>query len=371
MLRPIRALVFVSFLALWFIAGRAEPRQADPIEAKIDRLVGLAMQRNTIPGMELGLVVNGQPRFTRGYGVQSLATRVPPDTGTIQPIGSISKSFTAFGALMLVDEGKLNLDAPVGTYLRVCPNNWRMITPRQLMTHTSGLPDGVPRRDALESDLDEPLLFAPGTKQSYSNEGYALMGKVMEALSGQPYQAYMQRRVFGPLGLTSTGYYNDFLGRPDYARGYRLIDGQLAVAFPRLAVDQIPPGGIASNMNDMLAWDTAMRNGRLLSPGAYNAMWTRYTPPGDTHPWNFSCGWQVRGEGPNVVIAKNGMVAGYSAMYQMVPSQGVSLIMLWNRSGKDDLWPLADNILFECFGIPHTRPGERVGAPLPEGEEGP
>ncbi len=334
--------------------AQAQPATPQHIETVADRIVGDAMQRLQIPGLILGVVENGTVVLTKGYGVKKLGTNDVPDENTVFAIGSVSKALTAVGTMMLVDKGKVNLDEPIGSYLHGLPPAWEKITVRQYMTHTSGIPDFPKSRtfqEAVRRVANKPLQFPPGTQQKYTNANFAVIGQMIEAVSGQAYEAYMHDNVFGPLGMNSTGSYKQFL-KGDHATGYQGQGPQQHEAEPTVAEYGIPSGGLVSTLSDLLKLDAALLQQKLMSPATYKEMYTRTIPPGARQPWHFTPGWQARMAGQDEIIAKNGMVAGFGCQWQFVPARQIAVIMIWNLSAKNaDLWAATAQILWQGFGL--------------------
>lgn len=322
------------------------------------------MERHQIPGLAIAVVDRGRVVLTKGYGVRRLPDGRLPDENTVFALGSVSKALTALGAMLLVQEGRIAIDEPIGTYLPQLPRKWQAITVRQFLTHTSGIPN-FPKLPTFEAAVEHaarlPMQFPPGTKQLYTNANFSVIGRLIEVTSGQPYLTFMQERIFGPLGMESTGSYATHL-RGDHALGYRWGNDRPVPGQLNITPHGIPSGGLASSLADMLRLDAAQREGKLLKPETLRLMYTITVPPGDEHPWHFTPGWQARMGGAEQVIAKNGMVVGYASMYQMVPSRGISIIMLWNLSGhEDDLWRESATLLEQCFGIPRAKPAVVAG----------
>jgi CubicO group peptidase (beta-lactamase class C family) len=149
----------------------------------------------------------------KGYGFSNLEHQVPAKPETIYQSGSVGKQFTATAAMMLVEDGKIHLDDPVSKYFQNSPDIWEKITVRNLLTHTSGIPDYTAkdvdfRKDYTEDDLLKvlmklPLEFQPGQKWNYSNSGYMLLGFLIHKASGKFYGDVLEERIFGPLGMTT------------------------------------------------------------------------------------------------------------------------------------------------------------------------
>jgi len=330
------------------------PKTPAQIEAIADRILGQAMQRYQIPGMIAGVVQDGQVVLKKGYGVKKRGIADVPDENTVFAIGSVSKALTAIGAMMLVDRGKVKLDDPIGSYLHGLPGQWEKITVRQYMTHTSGIPE-FPKSPNFEVAVRRasrnPLQFPPGTQQKYTNANFAIIGKLIETVSGQAYEKYMQENVFGPLDMNSTGSYREFL-KGNHATGYQGEGPSQHEAEPTVVEYGIPSGGLVSTISDLLKLDAAMRAQKLMKPETYEQMYTRTIPPGVNTPWHFTPGWQARMAGNAEVVAKNGMVAGFGCQWQFVPSRGIAVILIWNLSARnDDLWSETAQILWQGFGI--------------------
>jgi CubicO group peptidase (beta-lactamase class C family) len=194
-----------------------------------------------IPGMVWGIVQDGRLVHVKGTGVQDLDTKRPVNADTLFRIASMTKAFTALSTLKLRDDGKLALDAPVETYVPEL-RGWKYPTDdspkirvRELLTHTAGFVTDDPWGDrvlgmspqALDALMATGRLFAraPGLAFEYSNLGYALLGRVLTNVSGEPYQAFVRRTILEPLGMERTTFDAVEAARDDFAWGYRLDEG--------------------------------------------------------------------------------------------------------------------------------------------------
>jgi CubicO group peptidase (beta-lactamase class C family) len=375
-LRRISLALFVPILtvltALPSPAGAPRPaRREARIEAQVDRIVRAAMAEHGTPGLMIGVVDGGKVVLTKGYGVRALPSGPPPDADTVFAIGSISKAVTAVGAMLLVDDGKIRLDDPIGKHLPGLPPSWHAITVRQLMTHTSGIPQGKKAPTfaaALRQTAREPMRFAPGTDQEYNNFNFAIIGKLIEAVSGSSYLDYMQRRVFGPLHMDSTGVRVPSRNR---ATGYVLGPKGLRPGAPDFLPSEygVPSGGLESTLDDLLKLEAALWEQKLMKVGTYRQMWAPAVPPGRQHPWYFTPGWQRRVAAGTEVIAKNGAVTGFTSMWQRLPGRGSAVILLWNLKGNgNDFWRPSAELVQKLFGVPPPGKGN-AGAVLGEAAE--
>jgi CubicO group peptidase (beta-lactamase class C family) len=341
--------------------GRGGPRQQPgrgPVKSTVDRIVREAMAKHDTPGLMIAVVDHGSVVAEHGYGVKKLGSPEPPDQDTVFYIGSVSKAVTAVGAMLLVEQGKLDLDQPIATYLKGLPPTWRHIKVRQFMTHTSGIPQ-VPKAktftDALAKVADVPLKFRPGSDEEYNNFNFAVTGQVIEALSGLAYLDFMRQSVFAPLHMDHTGV---GVQSPNQATGYHDTPQGRRAGGPDVVLYGVPSGGLQSTMADMLKLDAALREGRLPRPATVKAMFEPTVPRGSRHPWSFTPGWQSRLAGGVHVIAKNGGVTGFQSMWQIVPGRGASVIMLWNLAHKGtDMWGETAQLLEGAFGIPKIEGG--------------
>jgi CubicO group peptidase (beta-lactamase class C family) len=357
-------------LSLIVLASGAPPAgRPARIETAVDRIVRAAMAEHGTPGLMIGVVDGGKVVLAKGYGVRSLPSGPPPDADTVFAIGSISKAMTAVGAMLLVDDGKIRLDDPIGKHLPGLPPSWHPITVRQLMTHTSGIPQVAKAPTfaaALRRAAREPLRFAPGSDQEYNNFNFAIIGQLIEAVSGAPYLDYMQRRVFTPLHMDSTGVR---VASRNRAMGYGFGPQGRRPGAPDFAPGDygVPSGGLESTLNDMLKLEAALWQQKLMKVGTYRQMWAPTVPPGRQHPWYFTPGWQRRVAAGTEVIAKNGAVTGFASMWQRLPGRGSAVILLWNLKGKgNDFWRPSAELVQKLFGVPPPGKGhaeEAAGEP--------
>jgi CubicO group peptidase (beta-lactamase class C family) len=232
-----------------------------------------------IPGLGLALVSRDQVLWTGGFGVMDLTTKQPVTADTIFRIGSITKSFTAVGILMLEEEDKLELDRPVRVYAPDAPyaNAWEEthpVTVAQLLEHTAGFHDltkaefesSDPKPLTLEEGLAlhagaHQVRWKPGLHVVYSNFGYGLAGEVLQRAAQRPYEAFIAERIFKPLGMTSSGFFLDEQTRSRLATGYD-TDARTPIRYWHMIMR--PFGGINSTPRDMAAFVRLM-----LGAGAY------------------------------------------------------------------------------------------------------
>ena len=320
-------------------------------EALADGIIRPAMKKRQLPSLVVGIVKNGQVVVKKGYGVRALGSGARPDENTVYYIGSLSKALTAVGLMLLVQQGKVDLNAPASEYMKDLPASWRQITVAQFMAHQSGIPQlnmKLPMFRAMLRSADTmPLSFTPGAKQEYNNFNFAIIGKVIEAVAGMSYLKYMKLEVFDPLGMTSTGF-NIHSGNA--ATGYRPTPGGSAPIRHEMrgGMYAIPSGHLQGTVADLLKFYEGLETGKLLKPEAYRQMITRINPSLSGTP-----GWFERKAGEDSIVTKNGSVPGFQSIMSFVPGKGDAVIMLWtSRKPKDNaLFKVDNELLRQVCGV--------------------
>ena len=344
-------------------ATRAAPELDAATTAKVDALVEAQMDELGVPGVAVGIVKDGALVYAKGFGVAKRDGGAPVTPSTIFQLSSIAKTFTSTAILQLVEQGKIDLDAPVTKYLpyfTLADGRQEEITVRHLLTHTSGLPDNSwtdmspylePRDDdmALEDQVrsaqEVSLLFDPGTKFEYTSFGYDVLGDIIAKVSGQSYEAYIAEHIFAPLGMQhSTLLLADVapkaLAMPHVPGG----DGQVVTSdiFPYTR-SFAPDSTLYSNVEDMAAYAIAtLRQGAagqpaVLTPESYDAAWTSYSqapfPPPET---NYGFGWQIGEHAGEQVVGHSGIDIGYNSFLAMLPAQSAAIIVMTNFNDLEE-----------------------------------
>ena len=353
----------------------------DPVEpgvretwARFEDFVGRVMDVEQVPGMSVAFACGGRIIYARGFGWQDRERGVPARVATIYGAASITKSLTAVAILQLQEAGKLSVADPVRKHLpdfRV-PDSQATdrITVHHLLTHTSGLPPLAFRKqtpktagELLDRLANSPyrLLGEPGTIFSYSNEGYALLGVIIERASGVPFSSYVEQRILEPLGMRNSTADTAALERfPDVTRLYAREDDAGRVV-PAPGWNEWGPyaasGALRSNVLDLLQYlsrlpaegDPGRQGGpgrrgglsgqRLLDPGSVALMrtrWVEYLP--GTH---YGYGWQIRSlAGGLTAEGHSGNSRGVGAYAGCVPEKGIAGVVLANlsRIAAADVW---------------------------------
>ncbi len=316
---------------------------------EINDYVRAEMQSKHIPGISLAIVQDGNTTRTQSYGVASVELGVPVTPDSVFDIASLTKPFTATAVLMLVEEGRVRLDDPITKFLSNAPATWNHITIRHLLTHTGGfaglqntffgdsnkLPDGGLWAEYSTAILFDavrrrPLDFPPGERWQYSDEGYFLLGMIIESVSGKRYHEFLAQRIFRPLGMTSSCVIDQWAIVPNRVAGYMLRDGNLAPNRRIWQIELQSYGGILSTATDLAKWDTALHQGRLLEKATVEQMQT----PGhlnDGTVLQYGLGWFVGDYRGKKVVEHSGSTG---TDIFCLPEVKLTVILLTNLDAK-------------------------------------
>ncbi len=338
-------LLFLCAPSIW-AAETAEARPATTPLEKADAFLPGLIQTND-PGFAVLVAQNGKILFKKGYGLADREQRVPVLPQTTFRIASITKQFTAAAILKLQAEGKLNVKDKLSKYIPDFPRGDE-VTLRQLLTHTSGIHDYLQESDILtratnatttEAIIGEikktPYDFDPGTKWSYDNSGYRLLGYIVEKVSGQSYGNFLHENFFRSLGMTNTGVYPAHPALPREALGY----SQGTNGFDRALWDSSGSGGdgaLYSTVEDLYRWNEGVFNGRVLDAASLKAAFTPvkttrenqtcYNSKGD----GYGFGWFVGRDRGLRYISHGGGLPGFSSMLVRLPSEKFTVAILAN-----------------------------------------
>lgn len=313
----------------------------------LDDLIQSEMEKQPIPGLSLAIVQQGDVVLAKGYGVANLELSVPATPATVYQLASLTKQFTATALMLLVNEGQLALEATIGHYLADTPAAWQAVTVRQLLTHTSGMMrDGTPTYWTTPADMKQdysypqmfqmiaqhPLDFAPGTKSSYSNSGYFLLGLVIEQVTQQPLNTFFTERIFQPLGMTATRINDLHAVIPHRATGYSWTEQGWQHPDYIGLTHHFANGGLVSNILDLAKWDAALYTERILPQRDLQAMWTPATlQDGTTSDYGF--GWAISTHEGQRLVSHGGGLPGFSTYIARFVDAGITVILLTNRDG--------------------------------------
>jgi D-alanyl-D-alanine carboxypeptidase len=329
-LRRIRVAAFVLFLAATTVA-RADPTD-DYIKTRTDEF--------NLPGLSLAVVRKGEIIKAEGYGLADRDRRIPAGPHTVYKIGSVSKQFIATGIMLLVQDGRISLDAAIRKYLDGTPSSWAPITIRHLLTHTSGLvresPAFSPFRNTTDAELIRalhavPLRFKPGEKWEYSNSGYIALAEIIRGVTGQPWTEYLSQKIFAPAGMNATLPTNTSASVPLRAVGYTGKDNQRkADEWQALRAS----GAFLSTVLDLAKWDALLYTDKILSDAARREMWTVVRlNNGTTDPYGL--GWHVYSTRGRRQIWHGGGLPGFKSHFVRFVDDGLTVVVLANGDDGD------------------------------------
>lgn len=326
--------------------GSGKPPLSETQRAAIDTLVHSARESAGFPSLVVVIDRGGDTLYSSVIGEADLGHGIPATADTAYAIGSITKSFTGLAAVQLAYEGKLNLDATVQDYLPDYGGPGASVTVARLLDHTSGIPnytneipgirESLERRAYSRAEMvalfeDLPLKFPPGTRWSYTNSGYYLLGLIIEAVSGMGYYDYLSAHVFEPLGMerTYSGDYAEIV--PRLARGYDLTEQGYVNAPPWYYLVPFSAGSLISTADDVIRYRRGVFHSEHFPPGL-RAMILETRPLAGGEESLYSLGGLIISEfAGRKKISHAGDIWGYTADHAYYPEDDLTIVLLANR----------------------------------------
>jgi serine beta-lactamase-like protein LACTB, mitochondrial len=317
--------------------------------AQIEKSVSAFMAANSVPGISVSVVQDGQLVWSEGFGMADLENFVPATPATLYRLASLSKPITATAVLQLWERGKLDLDAPVQKYCPTFPQKEAPITTRQLLGHLGGIrhydPDGkrdIPPDSArhfasMEESLQvfaaDPLVAKPGTKFNYSTYGYTVVGCVLEGAASQKYMDYVRENVFRPARMEHTQEDEFFAIVPHRSRWYHKdASGTVRNAGVLDSSYKIPGGGLVSSADDMARYGAAVLADKLVQRSTREVMWTALKAA-DGSQNGYALGWGTSTDSGVTLVAHTGAQQGTSTSIILAPARNAGVVVLANMDG--------------------------------------
>jgi serine beta-lactamase-like protein LACTB, mitochondrial len=367
------------------LAGLPTATQAEGLSAgqlrEISEIARTALQAHHLPGLSIAVAKDGEI-WSAGFGKADLEQDVPVTAQTMLRTASVAKWFTATAAMRLVEDGKLDLDAPIQRYCAEFPEKQWPISSRQLLTHTAGVRhsygdngekrDTEAERHALEQSIkreriaqytrhtdvitpleifkNDPLIFQPGTRVQYSSPGYRLMGCVLEGAAKTPYRKLMRDLVFAPAGMKTTTEDDTLALVPHRVAGYsKATDDTLVRSTFRDVSENLPAGGWLSTAEDLVRFVLAFESGRLVKPATRDQMiahpklidGTPAPNPFGNPKYYYGMGIMVGPVDGRSAWFHTGGQSGASALLYWFPDSRIAVALLTNRDGSAIREPLA------------------------------
>lgn len=311
--------------------------------------VAQVMQEQRIPGLQIAIVKDGRIILSESYGLANVENRAPATRSTLFPINSATKPFSGVAVMQLVQDGLVELDAPISRYLDDLPEAWRAVRVRQLLAHTSGLPDIIGPRgligggneaEAWKAVKALPLEAPVGERYAYNQTNYGLLAQMIARVSKQPYERFIAERQFASADMPLATFGDSYDLVPNAATIYTLAPrGTLAPddkeRLSRIAYD-IPyslwsGGGLQTTADEVARWLIALSDGRLLGKAGVQQMWTpEKLNNGKDGGWG--AGWPVLQTAPERQVAG---IGGARAAFIVYPDQQLAVIVLTNLAGAN------------------------------------
>jgi CubicO group peptidase (beta-lactamase class C family) len=370
---------YATPLALALLAGGAgrTAAQAAPLGAALTARIDSVFRRFSAPGSPgcaLGIVQNGSPAYSKGYGLASVELGVPITTQTVFDIGSVSKQFTAMSVVLLAQQGKLSLDNEIQRFIPEIPRYSHPVTIRHLLHHTSGLRDYIDilgwsgisdeavttDRDALDAIARQKgTNFEPGAEFLYSNSGFFLLSVIVKRAGGESLRDFARKRIFEPLGMTHT----QIVDRHDMivpGKAGSYTDGEnggFALALANW--EQTGDGAVNTTVEDLAKWDRNFTTGVVGGPEALKELQT----PGvlnDGKAIDYALGLRLDTYRGVQQVSHGGSWAGFRAQVSRFPERKVSIFTLCNLSSSEP-WALTEAVADLVLGLgpipaPDSRP---------------
>ena len=345
--------IIIIILGLLTLPSFGQSTQIAPEKrAKIEAAIARFMAAKSTPGVSVAVVENGAAEWAAGFGTADLENLVPATSHTLYRLASISKPITATAALLLWQEGKLDLDVPVQKYCPEFPQKDAPITTRELLGHLAGIrhykSDSQddpeigntkhflnPIQGGLEFFKNDPLVSKPGAEFRYSTQGFTLIGCAIEGASGEDYVSYVRENILMPAGMTHTVVDNRFAIVPFRTRFYsKDKSGAITNADFLDSSYKIPGGGWLSSADDIAQFEVAMLNDRLVTRTTRDLMWTPLKPS-DGKENNYALGWGTGKDLGVLDVGHGGSQQGTSTFFMIVPERRAGVVVLINVDGGD------------------------------------
>jgi CubicO group peptidase (beta-lactamase class C family) len=375
------------FLAVYAATPLRLYAQAATPPADFDKYVASVMAAFEVPGVSVAIVKDGKVVLAKGYGVRKLGDPAPVDAETLFGIASNTKAFTATALGMLVEEGKIEWDAPVVRYLPAFalsdPYVTHELTVRDLLVHRSGLglgagdllwwpPSTYNRKEVAQRLRYIPLATSFRSAYAYDNVLYLVAGEVIETMSGMSWEDFVTRRILTPLGMTGSNVHHSAAGNGgDVATTHALVDGKLRVIAPFASDNTNPAGGINAGANDMAKWMIAQLDSgrvgdkRLWSQRTARNLWSIVTPipiggppaefPAMRASFNgYGLGFGIRDYRGRKLLTHTGGLPGYVSRVAMVPDLKAGVAVLTNAESTPAFDAIVNRVLDQFLGANDT-----------------
>ncbi len=370
LLLPLKVALYTAVLLVTF----QQAALAQDHAAKIQEVLSLAHKYRQFNGSAL-VAENGKVIYKGGFGRANMEWELPNTPDTKFRLGSITKQFTAVLTLKLVEQGKIKLDGKISEYLPDYRKDiGEKVTIHHLLTHTSGIPSytsqpgffaNVSRNpykvaDFVKTYTSGNLEFEPGTKFSYNNSGYFLLGAIVERITGKTYEQALKEMIFDPLGMKNTGYDHHGTLLPKRASGYaQTANGYTNAAYLDMSIPYAA-GSMYSTVEDLYLWDQALYTDKVLTPQSKELMYKPFLR-------DYAYGWSITktsfklNDQPVPIITHGGGINGFTTTIVRFPKEK-NLIVILDNTGNPNLNRLSDRIARIIYNQPYEPPKQSIAA---------
>jgi CubicO group peptidase (beta-lactamase class C family) len=369
-----RRLLILFAITLLTVANAAVAQ--DKVQ-KIDALLKNYYDYGQLNGAVL-VAENGKVIYKKGFGMANMEWEIPIQPDTRFRIGSVTKQFTAALIMQLVEEGKIKLDGKITDYLPdYRKDTGDKVTIHQLLNHTSGIPSYTGRPGFFQNESRNPygvkdfvkkfasgdLEFEPGTKFSYNNSGYFLLGAIIEQITGKPYAKVLQERIFDPLGMKDSGYDDDAPLIKKRASGYQKTpDGYENAPY----LDMLLPyaaGSIYSTVEDLYKWDQALYDSKIISAASKELM---FKPGLSDYGYGFGISDRPIGKTTQKtkIIAHSGGINGFNSLFTRLVDQKSLIVILDNVGMGRYQGNITNSIISILNNQPYDEPKKSIAEAL-------
>jgi CubicO group peptidase (beta-lactamase class C family) len=349
--------IYKIVLLVSLMLASAEVIKAQSKLDSIGQFVKSEMQTRGIPGLQIAIIRLGEITMLESYGLSNVEHNVSVNAHTLFSINSATKAFTGVAVMQLVEDGKLDLEQPISTYLANLPLAWQSISVRRLLDHTSGIPDfldvknggyidGLTFSKAWLKIREQPMEFIPGEKTSYNQTNYVLLGQIVERLSGMKFEEFVRKRQFIPAGMSLTNFGDSRDVIPNKSLTYahsketkgNFIKGKTLERtweeFPELRAT----AGINTTAEELGKWIIALQKNRLLKEkNSLNMMWSPCKLNNKSYG-RWALGWDAkRNLAPRAVAG----IGGSRSWFYIYPDHNLAVVVLTNlkSDGPENLAP--------------------------------
>jgi CubicO group peptidase (beta-lactamase class C family) len=338
--------------------AQIQPKAQESKPANVEAFLGREMQKRRIPGLQVAVIRHGKIVLFRSYGLANVEYAIPVRNDTVFSIHSATKAFTGVAVMQLVESGQLDLNAPIATYVDRLPTPWQAVTPRQLLTHVSGLPNVVDMNTGkLIVDGNEaaawakvqtlPMEFAPGERFSYNQTNYLVLGLALSRITGKSVTDVITEGQFHAAKMPHSrfGDSRDVLRNKAQSYSYsRLIDGKFVTldtaskVYAEVPAFLYTAGGIDTTAEELARWIVALQQGQLLkAKDSLSTLWTpgvlndgsRSPAPGGPAA-GYALGWQIDSYRGHRIVGGTG---GARSAFFIYPDDDLAVVLLTNLQG--------------------------------------